>query len=51
MAADLLLKKIKGMYKDEESTNKSAREEFSPYLLAKKVTTIKKIAISAPFKN
>ena len=36
---------------DEESTNKSTKGPFSEYLFAKKVTTIKKIAISAPFKN
>ena len=34
---------------DEESTNKSTKGPFSEYLFAK-VTTIKKIAISAPLK-
>ena len=51
IAADLLLKKIRGMYIDEVSANKSTKGPFSIYLFAKNVTTIKKIAISAPFKN
>ena len=51
MAADLLLKKIKGIYIEDVKTNKSINGPLLVDLFAKNVTTIKKMAISAPFKN